>query len=397
MAPKRKAGADAEGDGEPAASKAAKKNDAKKKAAAAAAPERIEQTPAPRRDSPADRPTFKAVAWNVAGLRSLLEKQPAMLGRIAEAEAPDVICLQEHKLQEAHVADVVAKLRELLPDYGTAHFAVSTAKKGYSGVAVLARATLEGAGGATGHAEEEAKKANKKKQGTLLGFVKGASSGKEKESATADGPRAATGGAKLLRITEGFGDVAPGYTDEGRVITMEYDAFFLVLVYVPNSGQKLERLAYRLDKWDPDFRAYLSRLDATKPVIVGGDLNVGHLDPDIYNVGAPHIKKTAGLTPQERASWSRTLAEAGSEGLVDTFRHFHPDAQGWFTYWSGRAGNRPFNKGLRIDGFAASRRAIGGGEGESEGCGVAVVDGFILDQLTVGASDHAPIGFTLAL
>jgi exonuclease III len=70
-----------------------------------------------------------------------------------------------------------------------------------------------------------------------------------------------------------------------------------------------------LEQWDPDFRAYLSHLDARKPVVVGGDLNVGHLDLDIYNVSAAHIKKTSGLTPQERASWTETLATAGEVGL----------------------------------------------------------------------------------
>ena len=140
--------------------------------------------------------------------------------------------------------------------------------------------------------------------------------------------------------------------------------------------------------------------------VVGGDLNVGHLDLDIYNVGAPHIKKTSGLTPQERASWTETLETAGNAGFVDTFRHFPPEASGWYTYWSQRAGNRPVNKGLRIDGFAASKRAVkdedghegGGGDGEEEQEGIPlVVDGFILDKLTVGASDHAPIGVTLSL
>ena len=119
-------------------------------------------------------------------------------------------------------------------------------------------------------------------------------------------------------------------------------------------------------------------------------MNVGHLDADIYNVSAPHVKKSAGLTPRERESWSATLAHGA--GFVDTFRHFHPDVTGWFTYWSGRAENRPRNRGLRLDYFAASTRVVVDDEEK-----VAVTDGFILDALTVGASDHAPIGVTLAL
>ena len=189
---------------------------------------------------------------------------------------------------------------------------------------------------------------------------------------------------------DGFGDFKSGYASEGRVLTMEYDRFFLVVAYVPNSGMRLDRLDYRVDVWDVDFRAYLAHLDAKKPVVFGGDLNVGHLDADIYNVSAPHVKKSAGLTPRERESWSATLAHGA--GFVDTFRHFHPDVTGWFTYWSGRAGNRPRNRGLRLDYFAASTRVVVDDEEK-----VAVTDGFILDALTVGASDHAPIGVTLAL
>lgn len=156
MAPKKKP--EAEG-GADIASPPAKKTKKEK----AAVPDHIPQTPAARQHPPSPsagsnaadgRVGFKAVAWNVAGLRSLLEKQPGMLRRIVEAESPDVICMQEHKLQQSHVEEVVKKLRELLPEYPTAHFAVSTAKKGYSGVAVLARAELAGpAGPAAGGGE----------------------------------------------------------------------------------------------------------------------------------------------------------------------------------------------------------------------------------------------------
>ena len=117
--------------------------------------------------------------------------------------------------------------------------------------------------------------------------------------------------------------------------------------------------------------------------------NVGHLDDDIYNKDAPHTKKQCGLTPEERASWSETLRTCG---LVDTFRAFHPNATGWYSYWSGRAGNKPKNRGLRLDYFAASERMMG-----ADGKEVKVVDSFILDKLVAEASDHAPVGITLAL
>ena len=119
---------------------------------------------------------------------------------------------------------------------------------------------------------------------------------------------------------------------------------------------------------------------------------MGHLDDDIYNKDAPHTKKQCGLTPEERASWSETLRTVG---LVATFRAFHPNATGWYSYWSGRAGNKPKNRGLRLDYFAASERMMGS-DGAETGA-VKVVDSFILDKLVAEASDHAPVGITLAL
>jgi exodeoxyribonuclease III len=372
-------------------------------------PDVIPQSDAPRAEPPGSTPPgakrFKAISWNVAGLRALLDKNSHTLRRIADVESPDVICVQEHKLQDVHVDDAVRRLGEILPEYRTVKFAVSTAKKGYSGVAILARAPLATASASSPrHREPEPAKPPAARQGTLLGFVKKAAPA---SSTAADGGAAnrerqphpnisADPGhaGELLRVVEGMGDFRPGYTDEGRVLTLEFDAFNLVFTYVPNSGQKLERLEYRLKNWDVDFRAYLRHLDGEtrgKPVIVGGDLNVGHLDEDIYNVDAPHTKKQCGLTPEERASWTRTLEEVR---LVDTFRAFHPNARGWYSYWSGRAGNKPRNRGLRLDYFAASERIAAGAGG---GAGVRVVDSFVLDKLVAEASDHAPVGITLAL
>ena len=101
------------------------------------------------------------------------------------------------------------------------------------------------------------------------------------------------------------------------------------------------------------MRAHLKELDAKKPVVYVGDLNVAHRDEDIWNVTASHIKKSAGTTPQEREAFGVMLEE---NKLVDAFRFFHEGATGWFSYWSVRAGNRPFNKGLRLDYTLASRR-----------------------------------------
>jgi len=234
-------------------------------------PDIIPQSDAPRAEPPGTAPPgakrFKCVCWNVAGLRALLDKNPQTLRRIADVEAPDVICLQEHKLQDVHVSSVVERLKTMLPEYRTVEFAVSTAKKGYSGVAILAKAPI--APLASAYVPISAPAPKSKPQGTLLGFVKRAP-----DAPTP--PAADTGHAKLLSVKEGVDtDVAHGlYTDEGRVLTLEFDAFNLVLTYVPNSGQKLERLDYRLHDWDVDFRAYLALLEKRtgKPVIVGGDL-----------------------------------------------------------------------------------------------------------------------------
>ena len=370
------------------------------------------------------------MSWNVAGLRALMDKHPEALRAIADAESPDVIVLQEHKLQAAHVDDLTAKLREILPEYPTARFAVSTAKKGYSGVAVLARARVEEDDTAAGGAH-----------GGERGGGGGISKFFQKKTASTSSPAPSPSTSvtlgptanRLLRISEGLGpDDKKTFVDEGRVLTMEFDRFFLVVAYVPNSGMKLDRLDYRVDTWDPAFRAYLDSLDALKPVVFGGDLNVGRLDRDIYNVSAPHVKKSAGLTPRERDSFESLLSSGGfaADGYADTFRAFHPEADGWFTYWSGRVGNRPKNRGLRLDYFVASARMMcpsgpgtKRGEEESEdtqpaeenGGGVEkegsrddgandepraprVRDAFILDRITAAsASDHAPIGVTISL
>ena len=363
-------------------------------------PEIIPQDPAPRQPIPGGTKTFKAISWNVAGLRALIEKQPEMFRKIVDAEQPDVIALQEHKLQDAHVEDLTKKLKALLPEYPTVTFACSTVKKGYSGVAVLCKARLVDGG------DEDTREPAKKPKTTQPGiaaFFGGAADAPKSAPAPAPATTpvvsSAYAGPALLNVAEGFSGFKDGYADEGRVLTLEFDSFFLVFAYVPNSGMKLERLAYRVNAWDEDFRAYLAFLDNKKPVVLGGDLNVGHLDADIYNKDAPHVKKSAGLTPEERLSFTKTLEDVN---LRDTFRAFHQNATGWFTYWSGRVGNRPKNRGLRLDYFLASARAFGcEGSGSGSGSGspanVEVLDGYILDRLTVGASDHAPLGVTLAL
>jgi len=349
----------------------------------------IPKDPAPRQLPPPGTKTFKAVSWNVAGLRSLMDKNPGLLRKIVDEEQPDVFSLQEHKLQEQHVAELTEKLTKLLPEYPTIKFAVSTAKKGYSGVCVLAKARLPDSGSPRDSQDTtNASPAKKSIQPSAASFFGGSGTKKEDEEEEEEEKKKASpaanknySGPSLLAVSEGLGEFGGGYLDEGRVLTMEFEEFFLTFAYVPNSGAKLERLPYRLKTWDADFRDYLAFLDTKKPVVMGGDLNVAHLDVDIYNVESPHVVKSAGTTPEERQSFAQTLQ---SLDFVDTFRKQHPHVTGWYTQWSQRAGNRPKNRGLRLDYFICSKR-------------LDVVDGFICEQTAPWASDHAPLGVTLRL
>ena len=136
---------------------------------------------------------------------------------------------------------------------------------------------------------------------------------------------------------------------EGRLITLEYDRFFLVTVYTPNSQRGLTRLMYRMC-WEEDFRLYLKKLDAQKPVIVCGDMNVAHQEIDLKN---PKTNvNNAGFTPQERGAMNKLL----DSGFVDTFRYLYPDATGRYSWWSYMFNARANNAGWRIDYFLVSDR-----------------------------------------
>ena len=136
---------------------------------------------------------------------------------------------------------------------------------------------------------------------------------------------------------------------EGRVITLEYADFYMVTVYTPNAQDGLKRLDYRM-QWEDDFRAYLQALDAKKPVIVCGDMNVAHKEIDLKNPKGN--KKNPGFTDEERGKFDILL----SAGFVDTFRHFYPDLEGAYSWWSYRFHAREKNVGWRIDYFLTSER-----------------------------------------
>lgn len=136
---------------------------------------------------------------------------------------------------------------------------------------------------------------------------------------------------------------------EGRVITLEYEDYYLVTVYVPNSQDDLRRLDYRMT-WEDAFRAYLIGLDQVKPVIICGDLNVAHKEIDLKNPKSN--RRHAGFTDEERGKFTELLGA----GFIDTFRFFHPDQTDIYSWWSYRFKARERNSGWRIDYFVASER-----------------------------------------
>lgn len=149
-----------------------------------------------------------------------------------------------------------------------------------------------------------------------------------------------------LAVTYGIG--MEEHDQEGRVITLEMEDFFLVTVYVPNAQEELARLDYRM-RWEDDFRNYLLGLEQRKPVIVCGDLNVAHKEIDLKNPKTN--RRNPGFTDEERGKFSRLVEE---DGFVDTFRYFYPDAEQEYSWWSYRFKSREKNVGWRIDYYLTS-------------------------------------------
>ena len=150
---------------------------------------------------------------------------------------------------------------------------------------------------------------------------------------------------KPLSVTYGLG--IEEHDHEGRVITVEYNEFYLVNVYTPNSKDGLARLPYRME-WEDDFRAYLKGLEKNKPVVLCGDLNVAHEEIDLKNPKTN--RKNAGFSDEEREKMTELL----NAGFIDTFRHFYPDKTGEYSWWSYRFNARKNNAGWRIDYFIVS-------------------------------------------
>lgn len=152
---------------------------------------------------------------------------------------------------------------------------------------------------------------------------------------------------KPINVTYGIG--MEKHDSEGRVITAEFDEFYLITCYTPNSQNELARLGYRME-WEDDFRDYLIGLDKNKPIVLCGDLNVAHNEIDLKNPKTN--RKNAGFTDEEREKMTRLL----DSGFVDTFRFLHPDTEGEYSWWSYRFKAREKNAGWRIDYFIVSER-----------------------------------------
>ena len=181
--------------------------------------------------------------------------------------------------------------------------------------------------------------------------------------------------SRIEPISATYGINIDAHDHEGRVITLEFENFYFVNVYVPNSQRKLARLKYRM-QWEDDFRNYLKNLDAVKPVIICGDLNVAHNEIDLANPAANH--KNPGFTDEERGKFGELL----SAGFIDTFRFFYPDKENIYTWWANFRNARENNVGWRIDYFLVSKKL-------KDKIAAATIEDKIF------GSDHCPVTLTL--
>lgn len=263
---------------------------------------------------------MKIYSWNVNGIRAVIKKE--LFVPFIKAHQPDILCLQETKAEQGQ-AEID------LPDYH--EYWNSAEKKGYSGTAIFSKV---------------------KPLSVINGFVDGIA---EKHGLTADS----------------YGDPAK----EGRVISAEFDDFYVVTVYTPNSKGDLSRLGLRDKQWDPAFLEHCKELEKNKPVIFCGDLNVAHTEDDLANP-KPNIGKH-GFTNEERAGFDKILAA----GFVDTFRMF-TQGNGHYSWWTHWANARARNVGWRIDYFLVSdalKKQVKKSEIHAD----------------VMGSDHCPVSITL--
>ena len=261
---------------------------------------------------------LQIISWNVNGIRAIMKKND--LYKLIEKEKPNIICFGETKISCPFI-DTQDELKKKIKGYRYRYWSPCLVKKGYSGTAIFSK-------------------------------------------------------KKPINVTYGIG--SNSLDQEGRVITLEFEKFYLLHVYTPNAGEGLKRLDYRVKKWDVAFRKFVKNLNKTKPVIVTGDLNVAHKEIDIHNPKGN--LKSSGFTMEERNSFSKLLKDAK---MIDTFRHFNPEKQ-IYSYWGYRFNLRAKNKGWRIDYFLVPEKVINWVK-KSE---------ILTDVL---GSDHAPISISLSI
>lgn len=263
---------------------------------------------------------LKICSWNIAGLRAWLKKDG--LGYISREDA-DIVCLQETKCTAKEIPGEVTKIdkktKSLIPkENGYFMYWNEAEQKGYSGVSLWSK-------------------------------------------------------IKPIKVTNGMG--VEEHDKEGRMITAEFEKYFVVTSYVPNSGKKLVRLDYRRT-WNADLKKYLNTLDEKKPVIYCGDLNVAHKEIDIANPKGN--KRNAGFTDEERQDMTELL----EAGYIDSFRLFCPDKENMYSFWTYMANARAKNVGWRLDYFLVSKSI------EENLCDSVI-------RTNVYGSDHCPVVLTL--
>lgn len=262
---------------------------------------------------------MKLISWNVNGIRACLKK--GFLDFFIKIDS-DIFCIQETKIQVIE-GDISKDAEEIikLPEFKNYYIIWNSAeKKGYSGTAIFTK-------------------------------------------------------IKPLNVTYGIG--IEEHDKEGRVITLEFENFYMVNIYTPNSKRELERLEYR-QVWEDDIRRYLIKLKDTKPVIICGDLNVAHKEIDLKNPKTNHF--SAGFTNEERSKMDELL----NHGFIDSFRYINPDKKDCYTWWSYIRNAREKNVGWRIDYFIVS-----------DNLKEKIKSSDIYNEIL--GSDHCPIGLEIEL
>ena len=259
---------------------------------------------------------IKIIHWNVNGIRPLLRKKE--LDDLIKEEDPDIICFNETKIDNELIEKL--NLKNIFNKIYKSFWYCPEEKKGYSGTAIL---------------------------------------------------------TKYEPLSVNYGINKDEHDLEGRVITIEYDKFYLISCYTPNSGEGLKRLDYRINEWDKDFFEYINSLKAKKDIVLAGDLNVAKEDIDIYEPKGHD--KTAGFTKEEKESFNNFL----EMGYIDSFRDLHPDEQK-FSFFSKRGNLKEQNKGWRLDYFIINENSKN----------IKLEESDMLDKNKYDSSDHIPIFLT---